>query len=110
MAKTDAMPTSLKRSNPKSKRGKWSKFRLILTGITLIGIGSVGLLFVMPRGIQHLVLSIVNLREGGYLYQQWMESPLPIPMKFYLFHILNPEEVINGAPLKVQERGPYIFQ
>ena len=39
-----------------------------------------------------------------------MKPPVPIYMKFYFFHVLNPKEVQTGkARPRIVEKGPYSY-
>lgn len=38
------------------------------------------------------------------------ELPFPLIFKVYLFHVLNPDEVMKGGKPKFEERGPYVFE
>lgn len=38
------------------------------------------------------------------------ELPFPLIYKIYLFHVLNPDEVMKGGKPKFEERGPYVFE
>lgn len=39
----------------------------------------------------------------------WEESPVPIPLRIYLFNVTNPDEVDAGEKPNLQEVGPYTF-
>lgn len=36
--------------------------------------------------------------------------PFPLIFKVYLWHVLNPDEVMTGAKPKLQEVGPFVFE
>ncbi|KAM6155284.1 scavenger receptor class B member 1 isoform 2-T2 [Rhynchocyon petersi] len=40
----------------------------------------------------------------------WKEIPIPFYLSVYFFHVLNPEQVLQGEKPQVQERGPYVYR
>lgn len=52
----------------------------------------------------------LNLKKDTFFYKLWEKQDFGlVRTNMYFFHILNPEEFENGAPLQVEERGPYVF-
>ena len=49
------------------------------------------------------------LKPGSPTYKPWVNSTVPIYAKYYLFHIVNPDEVKKGAKPVLEERGPYTY-
>jgi hypothetical protein len=43
-------------------------------------------------------------------YKMWMKPTVPIYMQFYVFHLENPAEVINGEKPFLMQRGPYTYR
>lgn len=44
------------------------------------------------------------------MYQEWMNPPVPIYMKFYVFNVTNAEEFVNGGKPNLEENGPYTYR
>ena len=44
------------------------------------------------------------------MYDFWLESPVPMYIRFYMFNVTNAEDVIriHAKPI-VQELGPYTY-
>ena len=50
-----------------------------------------------------------ELVEGRALYEQvWYK--LDIPFDIYIFDVLNPEEIMQGATPQFKQRGPYVYK
>ncbi|RWS00943.1 Lysosome membrane protein 2-like protein, partial [Dinothrombium tinctorium] len=60
---------------------------------------------IVELGVRHLQ----QLRYGSDMFYKWIELPIPLTIQFYLFEVMNPMAVINGAKPVVRERGPYTF-
>ena len=39
-----------------------------------------------------------------------MEPAVPVFMKFYLFNVENPNDIVFGGKPNLTERGPYIYR
>ena len=40
-----------------------------------------------------------------------ISPPVPVYMKFYMWHVTNPLEIVRGeAMAKLEERGPYVYR
>ncbi|KAK3087571.1 hypothetical protein FSP39_007666 [Pinctada imbricata] len=51
------------------------------------------------------------LKNGSYTYGPWLDPPLPIYFKMYMFDLTNPLEVVNeGAKPFFREKGPYTYR
>jgi len=46
---------------------------------------------------------------GSIAYDIWHVTPMPIVLSFYLFNLTNPHEFEKGAPPRLEELGPYIY-
>lgn len=57
-----------------------------------------------------IVDSKLVLSDGSSTYSAWVHAPIPVYMKFYMFHVTNPEEVVHyGAKPILEEKGPYVY-
>lgn len=53
----------------------------------------------------------MTLIEGNPAYEVWQKSEEPAILKIYLFHVLNPSEIVsNKAKPLLKEMGPYVFK
>lgn len=50
------------------------------------------------------------IKEGNELYEIWRDVPIPIHMQFYMFDLVNPQEVLDGGKPCVAQRGPYTYR
>jgi hypothetical protein len=39
-----------------------------------------------------------------------METPYPVYLKFYVFHVVNPKAIENGEKPILEEMGPYVYR
>ncbi|KAK8394388.1 hypothetical protein O3P69_006524 [Scylla paramamosain] len=67
----------------------------------------------MLAGYDSVVHSVaVNqmvLRQGGQKYESWVDTPVPVYYKVYVFNLTNPKQFMAGDRPRVQERGPYVY-
>ena len=53
----------------------------------------------------------MTLKEGTPAYQEWKHMKEPALLKMYLWHIMNPDEIVNEkAKPYLKEMGPYVFR
>ncbi|XP_022244207.1 lysosome membrane protein 2-like, partial [Limulus polyphemus] len=53
----------------------------------------------------------LNLSNGTEAYTNWKDIPVPLYMRFYVFNVTNPYDVIlNASKPVVREIGPYTFR
>lgn len=92
------------RERPLSLRRK-----LLRTGLVLGVIGSL-LVFFLPTLFTSVIKSQVKLKKGSPLLDNWLKFPVPLQSKFHFFHVLNPEEAMSGAKVKLREVGPFTLE
>lgn len=56
------------------------------------------------------IRSQFKIEEGNDIYKQWTKVPIPVNYKYHFFEVLNPNEAVQGAKIKLLERGPYCFK
>ena len=45
------------------------------------------------------------------MYEQWVNTTLPVYMKYYVFDVKNPEDVMAGTAVPaVEQMGPYSYR
>lgn len=52
----------------------------------------------------------MNLRLGCKERRYYQNMPFPLTVKFYIFHVLNKDEVQNGGKPQFKEIGPFAFE
>jgi hypothetical protein len=51
------------------------------------------------------------LEEGTEIYENWIDSPIPMYLEIYLFDWVNSDEMANpDVKPKFVEKGPYVFK
>lgn len=76
----------------------------------LLGILGAVMVPVVSWIIKQKVEESVVLVEGRATYSMWRDIPIPIYMQFYMFDVLNPDEVLQGKKPYVQQKGPYTYR
>lgn len=82
---------------------------LLLCGVVLI---------VLPLALHNYINGIikqkiadnVKIAPGSQIYDQWKKPTIPIYLRIYTFTIENPDEVKEGKPPFVFEKGPYSYR
>ncbi|RWS21990.1 CD36-like protein 5 [Leptotrombidium deliense] len=77
---------------------------------SLMTLISMGIYFSMDSIVHMAVKSQMTLDPSGEFFRHWLEVPIPITFKYYLFHIDNPEDILNGGKPRVSERGSMQFE
>ncbi|XP_068241580.1 lysosome membrane protein 2-like isoform X2 [Palaemon carinicauda] len=49
------------------------------------------------------------LRQGSQKYEAWVDTPVPVYYRVFVFNLTNPEEFMNGDRPRVKETGPYVY-
>lgn len=74
--------------------------------LTILGAIMIPVLeYVVKKMVQHTVI----IKEGGEVYNYWLDPPVPIFMQFYMFNITNPKEFLEGQRPAVAQSGPYTY-
>ena len=68
------------------------------------------LVFFLPTMFTSLIRSQLKLKRGSPILENWLNFPVPLQSKFHFFHVLNPEEAMNGAKVKLREVGPFTLE
>ncbi|XP_076331595.1 platelet glycoprotein 4-like isoform X2 [Tachypleus tridentatus] len=90
----------------------WSVLRLALLALGATVCISGGVLYgLFPRIIKAKIDEYLVLDNGTSTFENWKNIPVPIYVKFFIFNITNPLDVMNeGAKPVVKEIGPYTFK
>ncbi|XP_047228818.1 scavenger receptor class B member 1 isoform X3 [Girardinichthys multiradiatus] len=82
----------------------------IVVGVLAVFFGTV-LVFVGPIIINDQVVKNTIIDPKNDLsYTMWKDIPVPFFMSVYFFHVLNPQEILNGEKPMVEQRGPYVYR
>ncbi|XP_019621692.1 PREDICTED: lysosome membrane protein 2-like isoform X1 [Branchiostoma belcheri] len=77
-------------------------------GVLLLGLG-IGAIFLFDSLLRDQIKKNEVIKKGSYLYDQWSDIPVPIFMQFWVWDLLNPEEVLKGEKPAVIQKGPYTY-
>ena len=89
-------------------------FNAILAHVSYISISE--LLFEKKRMETFSILPFfsfkkMTLKEGTPAYQEWKHMKEPANLKMYMWHVMNPDEIVNEkAKPYLKEMGPYVFK
>jgi len=84
--------------------------------------GGIGILFVVlgaglgwgafPLVVEDTVEKNIDLTDSeSEGYANFITPPVPVLMKFYMFHVENPVEVVTGTEMaNLTEKGPYVYR
>lgn len=94
-----------------------SKCSVLQRKLWVFGIGVFLVLVALILGLtwpaisSSILYSQFMLKVGSLNYENWLETPIPMYAKFYLYNWKNPEEFkyINIKP-EFEELGPYVFR
>ena len=53
-------------------------------------------------------MQLMTLTQTSFNFNMWVETPIPMYLKFYMFNWTNPHE--SGVKPHFQEMGPYVFR
>ena len=53
---------------------------------------------------------MLALAPDSYSFKYWKTPPVPVQFQLYIFDIINPDEVMQGAAPSLLERGPYTYR
>ena len=61
--------------------------------------------------IKFFVFQKVALKPGGLVYNEWVNTTIPVYMQYFVFHLVNPEDVFAGTAVPtVKQMGPYSYR
>ncbi|XP_033743063.1 lysosome membrane protein 2-like [Pecten maximus] len=78
-------------------------------GIFLFATGC-ALIPVFKHVIHQTIAKDVPLTEGSLTYGDWVVPPIPVYYQLWVFDLINPLEVIEGAKPYLVQRGPYTYR
>ncbi|XP_064637277.1 lysosome membrane protein 2-like isoform X2 [Lineus longissimus] len=82
---------------------------LLMTGCFLMVIGG-GLIAVFKRVIHNVISQQVVLTNGSVSFEAWLDPPVPILLQFYLFDVMNKDEIVKGEKPVLRQIGPYAYR
>ncbi|XP_046496809.1 scavenger receptor class B member 1 isoform X3 [Equus quagga] len=78
-------------------------------GLLCAVLGAV-MVVMVPSLIKQQVLKNVRIDPSSLSFDMWKQIPVPFYLSVYFFHVLNPNEILQGGKPQVQERGPYVYR
>lgn len=83
----------------------------MVLGLLTIMIGILSVVYELAHNLieQNFKNNLV-LSPNSTVYPDWINPPVPVYMKFYIFNVTNGEEVILGGKPTVNEIGPYTYR
>jgi len=84
------------------------KFLLVCTPMVLVVSGLI-LLTTHHHIFMYIFKTQLALSPVSGSFPMWQDLPTPMLASMYLFHVVNPKDVSNGAMPELEERGPYVF-
>ncbi|XP_053575731.1 platelet glycoprotein 4 [Bombina bombina] len=49
------------------------------------------------------------IEKGTIAFENWEKTGSPVYRQFWIYNVLNPEEIINGSKPVLQQKGPYTY-
>lgn len=63
--------------------------------ITIVGalalVGGGASYYGLPKGLEMVIPSIINLKENGMVYPIFMNPPFPSIAQYYVYELMNPK-------------------
>ncbi|XP_023327668.1 protein peste isoform X2 [Eurytemora carolleeae] len=82
---------------------------LLFFALTTLGFGIFFLLHFTPI-FHNIVRSQLILSPGTQGYEAWSKPQISTYIRFYLFSVLNPEEVEAGGKPRLEQIGPFVYR
>ncbi|XP_037793733.1 scavenger receptor class B member 1-like [Penaeus monodon] len=61
------------------------------------------------RVVHSVAVDQMVLKQGSQKYEAWVDTPVPVYYKVFVFNLTNPDQFMAGGRPRVQERGPYVY-
>ncbi|XP_032888825.1 lysosome membrane protein 2-like [Amblyraja radiata] len=65
---------------------------------------------VLKNIVEDQIKERTKLKLNSESLKNWKDPPVPVYMQYFLFHIENPEEILQGKQAIVREVGPYTYK
>ena len=90
--------------------GRNTKIGIFLSSTVLIILSVSVKWIIVPNVVKYIVWDYMKLEEGTLGYDVWKSPPVPVYMKFHLFNVTNPDDVVSGVKPRVEEVGPFVYR
>ena len=94
--------------NVATKRRQRCAVASLSIGIVVIVLAGISIP-VMHAIVKREVFKKVIIKNGSETYDMWRNTSVPVYMRFYVFDLTNPMDVIMGEKPIVVEKGPYTY-
>lgn len=65
--------------------------------------------FITPWAVKTGIGFFVNLKESGMVFPAYMNPPFASTAIYYIYEIKNPKDVLQGARMSLNVRGPFLY-
>ncbi|XP_039261225.2 lysosome membrane protein 2-like [Styela clava] len=80
-------------------------------GILITTIGTLCATYNIPQWfVNSKFESSLKIATDSPIYAAWIDPPVPIYMKFYVFDVLNGDKIVKGEKPHLREKGPYVYR
>ena len=91
-------------------RSKRLPILIAITSLSALIIGIVTKWLAVPLVINDQVYKQLELIEGTLGNDVFVEPPNEIYIKYYFYHVLNPDQIKNGSKPQIKQIGPYVYK
>ncbi|XP_018398324.1 PREDICTED: protein croquemort-like [Cyphomyrmex costatus] len=107
--------TSIRPVVPVKMARSYKKVMMIsIVGLTIMSLGIIVGSLWSTMLYELLFAKLLTLTQTSFNFNMWVETPVPMYLKFYMFNWTNPHEFLANASSGVkphfQEMGPYVFR
>lgn len=68
------------------------------------------LLSAWPSIVRQLIRDLLPLAQDSFMYKNWVTTPVPVQINFFLFNWTNPQDLNNtNVKPNFEQLGPYSF-
>lgn len=97
------------------KKGKEEKsctacYVILLFTILSCIVSGIFLIIIFPNIFNNILKKELTISPGTAAYKAWKNPSIPTKIRFYLFSVENPVEVVAGSKPKLAEKGPYVYR
>ncbi|KAJ8045804.1 Scavenger receptor class B member 1 [Holothuria leucospilota] len=93
------------------KKRRWLLFiSLIVCGIVVAVCSVILMPMLYTAIIDRVVRNMMVLNPSSAIFQDWVTPPLPLYSSFYIFHVENPDAILEGHKPVLTEKGPYVYR
>ncbi|CAH0389943.1 unnamed protein product [Bemisia tabaci] len=88
----------------------WRWLYLNALGFSLLISGAFIFWVIIPKKVVEEIAKQQALVNGSEAWERWVNTPLPLDFKVYIFNVTNPDQVTLGEKPRVEEIGPFVYK